>query len=580
MKKITSILLGLLLLVNFSCSDYLDVNNNVDTPEWVEPHLRLASIQSAYEGMLYDMRAVGPLCQFMGTSSTTYDVYAKHGFVVASDAAGETWRFVYWLQGMNLENLINDAIAREEYTLAGIGYAIKAYSWNLLANINGDAILDDAFVPGKQTHRYNSQEEIYNAARKWAFTALEYFDKVDNTAYGDKLTTNDLVYKGNKSQWVKFTHAVLARHYLCYSNKTDFLSGKNYADSVIYHADQSFISAADDAKVRTEGETSANSHFYGVRRENLSNTYTQSDYAVQVLTGTIPQYDAAGTNIGILAPQIVTDAATLDPRACLLLGTASTGNPATYVYTGARPGAGSLGGAANFFGLNTAANTSNAGSGRWMYRDNAPIALTSYAEIQLCKAEAAYLKNDQATALIAFKNGVAGHMDFCESYISSRDKVTTVDFRTAATTYLASQYVNGINPANFSLSHIMMQKWVALFPWSLEAWTDIRRYNYDLVLGASGVPESGISYTTSRAYHKDDTDPTRVYKGFYIPSADVQGRRMDLDVKNQGAPCYRLRPRYNSEYMWNKPSLEGLTPIPGTADNYQTSIMWFSKPGN
>jgi hypothetical protein len=32
--------------------------------------------------------------------------------------------------------------------------------------------------------------------------------------------------------------------------------------------------------------------------------------------------------------------------------------------------------------------------------------------------------------------------------------------------------------------------------------------------------------------------------------------------------------------MWNLPSLKKLLPIPGDADNYNTSIVWFATPGN
>jgi len=78
---------------------------------------------------------------------------------------------------------------------------------------------------------------------------------------------------------------------------------------------------------------------------------------------------------------------------------------------------------------------------------------------------------------------------------------------------------------------------------------------------------------------KWDTDATKVYKGFYLSPAQVQGRKVTYNTLNQGAPCYRIRPRYNSEYMWNKPSLESLVPISGTAENYQCSIPWFAYPG-
>ena len=133
--------------------------------------------------------------------------------------------------------------------------------------------------------------------------------------------------------------------------------------------------------------------------------------------------------------------------------------------------------------------------------------------------------------------------------------------------------------ADFSLSHIMMQKWVALYPWgAAEAWTDMRKYHYDIAY-TGDYPKSGNGWSQSILNQKWDTDPKKVYKGLYLLPAQVANRKGSYDPLNEGAPCYRIRPRYNSEYMWNKPSLETLKPISGNAANYQTSIPWFAYPG-
>jgi len=160
------------------------------------------------------------------------------------------------------------------------------------------------------------------------------------------------------------------------------------------------------------------------------------------------------------------------------------------------------------------------------------------------------------------------------------DKITVARFNTLAAEYLNSKFVNAMPIANFTLSHIMMQKYVALFPWSLDTWNDLRRYHYDLLLGSGGVPVTGTSWTADVVYHKLDSDVARVYKGFFLPPSDVLNRRSKFSTLNQGSPYYRLRPRYNSEYMWNLPSLKALTPIAGDADNYHTSQVWFSIPSN
>ncbi len=64
------------------------------------------------------------------------------------DAGGEVWRMVYWNQGMNLENLINQSVEAQDWTLAGIGYAMKAFSWDMMTKIHGELPMKQAFVPG------------------------------------------------------------------------------------------------------------------------------------------------------------------------------------------------------------------------------------------------------------------------------------------------------------------------------------------------------------------------------------------------------------------------------------------------
>lgn len=592
MRKIL-ISLTILLTLGTSCSKWLDVNKNVDAPDWVAPILRLAPTIAAYEGIGYDLRAMAPMMQYFGGTGYA-GVFGLHGYYAASDAGGEAWRMVYWLQGMNIEHIINDGRAREEFTLAGMGLAIKAYSWHILASLHGNLPVKDAFVPGLLSHSYDNQEYAFAQVRSWARQAIAELEKTDANVY-PTIATNDLIYQGKKDKWIKFAYAVLARNYIAMSMKD-----AKYLDSAIACADLSFASSADDASFRFDATgISNNSNFFGVLRSNIGFTYTQSDYMVQLMTGKVPNYNAEGAIEGLLENQIITDTFTLDPRAILMFGSRDT-MPAnqsdiqlgTFNFVGTRQ---NYGVNTSVMGLTASANATNSGTGRWLFRDDAPWPLTTYAEIQFIKAEALFRKGQKAQAFDAFKNGVRGHMDWVRSLIVPGtvvrnaagkqtsvigDKITASRFNQLAEEYMNSKFVNNLPLNDFSLSHIMMQKYVSMYPWSLDTWNDLRRYHYDLVLGASGVPESGVSYTTDVVYHKLNSDQNRIYKGFYLPPADVINRRQKFGQINQGAPCYRLRPRYNSEYMWNVPSLKKIEPIPGDADNYHTSIVWFAIPGN
>ena len=141
-----------------SCDDYLDVNRNTDAPDYVEGYLYLAGIEQAYNEIYYDLRAVAPITQMMGTSS--YTSFASHFYSKGSDAGGMVWRMVYWSHGMNLENMIDQSVKAENWTLAGMGLAMKAFSWDLLTKQHGEVPMKEAFVPGLTSHHYDYQEEI------------------------------------------------------------------------------------------------------------------------------------------------------------------------------------------------------------------------------------------------------------------------------------------------------------------------------------------------------------------------------------------------------------------------------------
>lgn len=616
-KKIIIYLLPLFLGLG-SCEKYLDVNKNIDAPDHVDGFLYLANITQQYQGVYWDIRAIGPMTQMMGTTASYFSSFANHFYAPGRDEGGEMWRVVYWNQGMNLENMINQSMEAEDWTLAGIGYAIKAFSWDALTKIHGELPLRDAFVPGLLAHDYDYQNEIYAQVREWAYTAIELLERPDDHEYGTQISDNDFIYQGDKEKWIRFAYAVIVRNLASLTNKSDFSSA--YADELITAAAKSFQSPADDATVSIAGGSqsapyTAFNNFWGTARGNLSYSYFQHDYAVQVMTGTVPEYDpGTGDKIRLdqnpyypyklAEKQIITDTLVsepghFDPRVAIKLGT--TSNP-TYLnldnadsvkayryYGGGFTGqVGPIGTAPSYYGRYIASQYQGAehdGIGRWIYRDDAPYILTTYAEIQFCLAEAYWKLGRQGEAFEAFKKGVAADMQTAARYIypgregspTGGDKISRDLFNALAAEYVEGPYVNGLT--DFTLSHIMMQKWVALYPWGApEAWVDMRKYHYDIAYTGE-YPSNGNGWSQALLDQKMDTDASKVYKGLYMAPAQVEGRKGAYDVRNEGSPSYRLRPRFNSEYMWNLKSLETLRPIAGTADNYQTSIPWFAYPG-
>ena len=622
----------MMALSTTSCDDFLDVNTNIDAPDHVQGYNYLAGIEQAYYGIYFDLRAICPLTQMMGTSS--YTNFANNYYNAASDAGGEAWRMVYWNQGMNLENMINQSEAAENWTLAGIGYAIKAYSWDFLTKVNGEAPMKQAFVPGLLSHEYDYQDAIYDQVRVWAKKAIECLEKEDKTNYGTRISQNDYIYGGDKAKWIKFAYAVIARNLASLTNKNDFK--QKYYDEFIDACNKAFASNDDNALLKITGggadaAQSSYNNFWGPYRGNLSNSYWQHDFAVQTMTGTMPIYNEEGNKIThtiivkndkgeeveqthprfpyeLAEKQIICDTLEevghFDPRPLLKLGTAS-GNDTTgvkdpklfrkYYFKGSgfTSATGPIGQAENFWGRTEAITDAKDGEGRWLYSNGAPYVLTTYAELLFDLAEVQFKYGSKADAFETWKKAIAADMEFSAKYIQKEslvtvggkvyhqgDKVDQATFKAMAQEYLNGPFVAGLPMSEFSLSHIMMQKYIALFPWGAsEVWVDLRKYHYDIAY-TGDVPSFGNGWDKTLINQKRDDDASKVYKGFYLAPANVQSRRSAYNELNNGSPCYRLRPRYNSEYMWNLNNLKALKPIPGDADDYQCSIPWFAYPGD
>lgn len=621
MRKILYIPVAIFLLLSTTaCEDYLDVNKNVDAPDYVDGYLYLAGIQQNYENLYSDVRAIAPMIQMMGTSAAQFTNFSNHVYPPGRDEGGDVWRCVYWQQGMNLENLINQSVEAEDWTLAGIGYAIKAHAWDQLTKQYGDLPMKDAFVTGLLSHDYDYQSDIYPQIREWAYKAIEYLEMEDTHNYGAKISSNDYIYGGDKTKWIKFAYGVIVRNLASLSTKDNFTA--DYAQELIDAAGKSFTSSADDAVLTIAGGSSnapysAYNNLFGTNRPVLSRSYFQHEYAVQVFTGTVPTYnETTGDKIPVAgnayypyelnSKQIICDtqldqAGHFDPRVTVKLATAddptylNIDNAAlvkAYKYYGGTftSTTGPIGSAPSFFGRNASSSftgTVNDGKGKWIYRDDAPYILMTCAEIKFCLAETYWKQGNSAAAFEAFKEGVRADLAFTARFISTGtkgqavggDKITKGVFESLASEYIAGPYVDALPPTDFSLSHIMMQKWVALYPWGAqEAWVDMRKYHYDVSFSGD-YPRAGDGWDVTSVVQKWDSDPAKVYKGLYMAPAQVQHRKRAYDEKNEGSPSYRLRPRYNSEYMWNKASLSSLVPVSGMADNYQCSIPWFAYPG-
>jgi hypothetical protein len=515
-KLILGFLIGTIAVAGISCKKYLDnAFPNPNKPTVVDPDLVFPSmINVMARGIQFDSRFITRYDQMLAhtTSGTTWD---RMGYDPGSDNGGDQWRSNYYALGKNLLNVISAGRATARPAYAGAGYAIFAWSWLLLTDIHGEVILKEAFKSDQLTFKYDTQEEVYDYVKVLCDSAIYYLTQAKALPASSFSTGDQYFYGGDVSKWIKFTNGVRAKLYNRYINKANY-----NADSVIYFADQSLASAADDALVKfmTGPIFNDQMNFFGPTRNNMG-VYRQTEWFMKMLNGTI--FPTAN-----------------DPRMKYLFLPAQDG-----VYRGLPINSGESGLAANqrppnFWGLYSTGTTSGGvdTGARTYFKNQSPFPIMTYAEIQFIKAEAAFKKGDKATAYTAYMNGINGSFD--ELLGNGYTGYTPIS-PTDRATYLANPNI-AVTAAGLTLSHIMIQKFIALWFWGHEeVWVDMRKYQYN---------------------------PT-VFTGYTPPPS--------LYPDNAGKLVYRIRPRYNSEYLWN---VDELKRIGGLDLDYHTKPIWFSLP--
>jgi hypothetical protein len=520
MKLRTILLVGAVTLAS-ACSDYLDVNTNPNGPQTVTANLYLPPmLHWMVTAPQFDGRFAGRYTQEWTLPGTALSSWDRMGYDAASDNGAEQWRDVYWSLGQNLVDMNNKAQAEQRWDLLGVGLILKAWGWQALTDLHGEIIIQEAFDQSRTSFDYDTQDFAYQEVKRLLDSAIVLLQRTDGAVDQAYLAKGDHMYSGDRTKWLKLAYGMRALSLNHFSNKSTY-----NPSAVIADVDRSFASNADDALLPYPGLSTDNAdrNFWGPSRGNINN-YRQTQFIVNLMNG-------------------IQFGGTQDPRISRMLSPSPDGS-----YRGLDPNVVGFGGMPtaqipnNFFGY-----VGTAGIGlpsRYIFSDKSKIPLMTYSQLQFIKAEAALRMGDQATALIAYRNGISSHFDFVNT--RNLDDGQTPAQLTAAdkATFLASP---NIVPAVLTLSHIMSQKFIAQWGWGHnEVWMDMRRYHYTDIDPVSG---------------------TQVFRGFTPPS--------NLFPDNSGKVAQRIRPRYNSEYVWNVASLKA---IGADATDYHTKPLWITLP--
>lgn len=524
--------LGLLTAV-VSCDNLQDLNVNPSFPVDVSAQALLPPIeQQMAVGLQFDNRYLGRYVQYF-SNATAGNEWDRFGYVANNDQGGEIWKMAYFSLGLNITRLQEKAVAEERHDITGMAKVIRAWSWQVATDYHSELIDFDQAFTQRMSFDYVAQDKVYAEVLSLINEGVVDLSRTDGKVSASYSALGDKMYNGDRSKWTKFAWGIVARNLNNQINKSTY-----DPNAVIAACDKSLASNADNALISYNGSISADSNFNGPVRNNIAN-FRQTDFIVRVMDGTVFTGAIDPRMARILAPSkglsetAPASVANPDPSKYTFIGnplsvTASTTNGPSRI--------------PNLWGTFLAGSATT--PGRYIFRDKADFPIMTYAEIQFIKAEAAFIKGDKVLALAAYKKGIEASIDFVNSntVVSTTYPVTTTITVGEKASFLANANVVPAE-SNLTMSHIILQKYISLFGFgNLEAWTDMRKYHYDNV---------------------------NIYKTMAIPTGS------GLFADNGGKLPYRVRPRFNSEYVWN---FEALKAIGADKVDYHTVEMWFSKP--
>lgn len=252
-SSLAFILLVLLLQVSCKKEIFTRANINPNSPATVTPDNILPIVETALaytEGgdvarfsSLFMQQAVG----------FSRQAEAYYNYVLTSTDFDTPWGNLYTSVMGNDRDLMQKADAAGDNRYSGISRILMAYSLQLLVDMWGDVPYSEALAGEANTHpAYNNAKALYDTIQSLTNTGIAQLSNAN--AGGRRPGTDDLIYGGDASKWIKFGHAIKARLFI-HQSKGD----PAMAASALAEANQAFESNNDNAQfVFGTAETFAN----------------------------------------------------------------------------------------------------------------------------------------------------------------------------------------------------------------------------------------------------------------------------------------------------------------------------------
>lgn len=351
------------------------------------------------------------------------------------------WSGIYTDILTNIDYVIAGAEKEGNKNLQAAAIIVKNYAMQLAVDIYGKVPYSEAgkAASGLIHPKFDDEKTIYYDMLNSLKTANTLFDM----AKGGEIGESDILYQGDVSKWMKFGNSLRLRMAIRISNVDEAKSKEEIAQILNNHDEYPlFESNADNAHLAYPGSD-------WVEPWTKEHNTVGDSYIAKPIVDTLLKY--------------------ADPRIAFYAEPMANGN-----YLGLEVG--------------TEADTEFSRVGnRFVNNPTGAVWFMKYSEVELIKAEA---------VLRGFATGNAGEA-YQKAITASCSEYAIAD--TAIATYLAQPEVKWNN----ELKQVYVQKWIALFRQSWEAWAEMRRTDCPALQPASRSVYAGHNRVPLRFPYPD-----------------------------------------------------------------------------
>ncbi len=447
-----------------SCESYVGGDVNKNPSRVSEDQVPLSTLLPT---VIYNASQTHYLMAYTTSRWTQQMADIGAGLIDSQDPSSleSAWSTIY-LSGLQVSTrMVTLAQTRTSPAYVGIGKTMQALNLGLLT---------DSFeaVPWKQaltgsanlTPDYDSQETIYSEINRLLDEAIVELQKPATASLFVPSASDDIMYSGNLTRWLRFATALKARYAIHLSAKNPSTA----ANKAIQALAGTAMTSNDDDFLLSYNTRNLNPWHSGVALANNTGNLSMmwSDYTVKLMAD--------------------------DPRLTLIARPLRVVQPVT---------AATLVGVMNGVGQVTAqGNNAQLNEFTFFATASSPILMFTYAEQKFIEAEAGFIAGGGTTTSAGTSEAVR-----TATIQGIRSNMTRMGVADTAIT----RYVNRVpSAATLRLQDIMTEKYKAqmLNP---ETWVDMRRYGHDPNVFRNLVyPQNGNNEAAGKWVQRSDYPTT------------------------------------------------------------------------